>query len=216
MSYYPASIRVRTNPSKKVPRITAFCAESLEYLSLFKWPMCPPNIIIVGWWSYNPGAEAMGALGSVPKITFSRVSSHLFSPSLSSSRLSPPIPLRLFRLLRRRLYPVQVQDVLFPPLLGHPCNWHSCKLTVELCSGCGRHRSLPPIIPHLIAGDTPIQRPSLSKAFVPSAYSPPSGGSGLKPSQCAVLSPTPSTRTALPPEPPPRKFSPKFRHPYPP
>ena len=92
VSYYPASIRVRTNPSKKVPRITAFCAESLEYLSIFKWPMCLPNIIIVGWWSYNPGAEAMGALGSVPKITFSRVSSHLFSPYLSSSRLSPPYP----------------------------------------------------------------------------------------------------------------------------
>ena len=34
-------------------------------LSIFNRPLWSPSILIIGWWSSNPGAEARGALGSI-------------------------------------------------------------------------------------------------------------------------------------------------------
>ena len=37
-------------------------------LSLSNWPSCPHSMPIVGWWFYNPRAEAGGVLYSVPQM----------------------------------------------------------------------------------------------------------------------------------------------------
>ena len=41
-------------------------------LSVSNWPLCPPIIIILGWWCSNPGAWARGALGSISIVTLLR------------------------------------------------------------------------------------------------------------------------------------------------
>ena len=45
------------------------------YISLSNRPLCPPSILITGWWSSNPRADIRGALVSVPKIMFATLSS---------------------------------------------------------------------------------------------------------------------------------------------
>ena len=47
------------------------------YIYIPNQPPYPLIILIFGWWSSNPGAEARGALGSVPNMTFDTVSSPL-------------------------------------------------------------------------------------------------------------------------------------------
>ena len=63
------------------------------YLSISNWPPFPTSILIIGWCSSNPGAYLRGALGSVHKIKFATVPSHLIScPYPMPSCLSPPPP----------------------------------------------------------------------------------------------------------------------------
>ena len=63
------------------------------YLYIYNCSLCTPNVLIFGWQSSNTGAQARGALGSVPKVIFATVSFRLiYYPSLSlyPSHLSPP------------------------------------------------------------------------------------------------------------------------------
>ena len=62
------------------------------YIFISNQPMCPPIILIIRWCISNPRVYSRGALGSAPKIKFSKLSSHQFIPLTSPSRpsTSPP------------------------------------------------------------------------------------------------------------------------------
>ena len=100
-----------------------FSALSLYiYIYIYNQPLCPPSILITGWWSSIPRAESRGALLSVPKIKFSAVPPPPYPPTnlIRIHQVCLILPLHPVRLLSRQLHLLQFQAVLLPPPLGRP------------------------------------------------------------------------------------------------